>query len=97
MANDNETPLESALIHQAGAEIYSSLMISALIVTLIQSRAIDPAMLRENVDTVLLGLERRAPAPGGLSRAFGQARERLHVALKMIDGTVPGAAPGAAG
>ena len=91
MANDNETPLENALIHQAGAEIYSSLMISALIVTLIESHAMDPAVLRENVDTVLFGLERRAPAPGSLSKAFDQARERLQVALKMIDGTVPGA------
>ncbi|KUR73857.1 hypothetical protein [Novosphingobium sp. FSW06-99] len=83
--NDNESAIEANFTRLAGTDTANSLMISAIVVTLLQRGAIGAAELRENIDIVLLGLERGAPQSGSLPKVFAHAREQLQTTIDMLD------------
>jgi|GEM_PF-7030359 len=97
MPTDDDTPQERNLIHHAGADIYFTLMINTLITSLIQSRALDPAVFRENVDAMLLGVEGKVTGPGSKPKAYRNAQDRLQRVVALLDKAQSVADPGAAG
>ena len=78
----------SAIEQIAGTAAYSTAMIDALVATLIEAGAIEPAHLREQVDRELMQAEARGAAPeceAGQARSLEASRAILRDQVARLD------------